>query len=171
MQNFLKKGFEHSLWHSFPVPLPLMQHGLVSPNFQETKEIKYCSVKTEVPLGSRWGGFWSSPLSCTVLFFFSFSILHLHFKKLSLWGGEEGKQKLTFVKRLRLGSCVEVTVLSQCQPPFPRVVSCNVFIYHYRRPKFFFPLSVCSVQGRRVPTEINSIPAVMKQLVKSWIRC
>lgn len=29
-------------------------------------------------------------------------------------------------------------VLSQCQPPFPRVVSCNVFIYHYRRPKFFF---------------------------------
>lgn len=81
--------------------------------------------------------------------------------------GEEDKQKLTFVKRLRLGSCVEVMVLSQCQPPFPRVVSCNVFIYHYRRPNFFFPLSVCSVQGRRVPTEINSIPAVMKQLVKS----
>lgn len=75
-----------------------------------------------------------------VLFFFSFSILRLHFKKLSLWGGsgEEGKQKLTFVKRLRLGSCVEVMVFSQCQPPFPRVVSCNVFIYHYRRPKFFF---------------------------------
>lgn len=69
---------------------------------------------------------------------FFFSILHLHFKKLSL-PGEESKQKLTFVEWLRLGSCVEVTVLSQCQPPFPRVVSCNVFIYHYRQPKFFFP--------------------------------
>lgn len=84
----------------------------------------------------------SSIFYCFSLGFFSFSILRLHFKKLSLAGGggsgEEGKQKLTFVKRLRLGSCVEVMVFSQCQPPFPRVVSCNVFIYHYRRPKFFF---------------------------------
>lgn len=33
-------------------------------------------------------------------------------------------------------------MLSQCQPPFPRVVSCNVFIYHYRRPIFFSPFSL-----------------------------
>lgn len=93
MQKKNLKGFEHSLWHSFLVPLLLMQHGLVSPNFQETKEIKYCSVKTKVPLGSRWGGFGALYL-LLVLFFSPFSILHLLFKKLSLRGEKANKSWL-----------------------------------------------------------------------------
>lgn len=46
-------------------------------SFQETKEIKYCSVKTEVPLGSSLGGVWSFPLSFVVLILF-FPLLLFH---------------------------------------------------------------------------------------------
>lgn len=95
---------------------------------------KNCSVQTSVTWCRWWCYLTSSPsphpTSCIC------TLRNWH------WG-KKSRQKLTFVKRLRLGSCVEVTVLSQCQPPFPRVVSCNVFIYHYRRPKkFFFPFSL-----------------------------
>lgn len=93
-------------------------------DFEQTKRIamsntKCSAVQTEVA--------WEPP----------FSIPCLHFKKLTLKSRQAEAD--FFVKWLRLGSCVEVTVLSQCQLPFPRVVFCNVFIYHYRWPKRFPP--------------------------------
>lgn len=47
----------------------------------------------------------------------------------------------------------------------------NVFICHCLHFTSLCPCSVCSVQGRWGPTEINSVSTEMRQLVKTWIRC
>lgn len=139
------------------------------PQFPGDQRNKILFCQNQSASGQQMRRVWSS-LSIIGFIFSPFSILHLLFKKLSLRGEKANKSwlllssgDLAVVRR----SWCSVSVSLHSPELYPVMY---LFIITDGQI-FFFPLSVCSVQGRRVPTEINSIPAVMKQLVKSWIRC